>query len=331
MHIPVNAMSETSIIRPETVSDYAAIADVNVRAFDNRAGEALIVTLLRNRPQFDPELSLVAELDGRIVGHVLFSPYHIQVFGESVPVVSLAPIAVHPAYQKQGIGGRLIQEGHEVARAKGYEFSFLVGHPTYYPRLGYKVRAYGNSTLKLSTTSDAFAALLSNVWSLTMRGPEPPDVQSLHSLWVQEERLIDFSLDPGMELLDWLSPVKSVEPLVFLHDEQVVGYARVSADKAGDVIVFLASGAEAARAMVAALYNRSLEKGSPMEEISLPLHRFSASAPAFAEFGAPQGRTYDAAMAYPLVPSPFDEYYVRTQSGEHPWGRLIWPSIFDIA
>ncbi|HVF99154.1 MAG TPA: hypothetical protein VND68_04900 [Chloroflexia bacterium] len=63
----------------------------------------------------------------------------------------------------------------------------------------------------------------------------------------------------------------------------------------------------------------------------MPLHPFSGSAPAFADFGTPQGRAFDAAMAFPLAPSLFDEYYSRTQSGEHPVGRLIWPSIFDIA
>jgi putative acetyltransferase len=324
-------MDKVLIIRPEIVHDYAAIADVNVQAFGNHAAEALIVTLLRNRPQFDPDLSLVAEMEGRIVGHVLFSPYDIQVLGESVPAVNLAPIAVHPSYQKQGIGGRLIREGHEVARSKGYKFSFLVGHPAYYPRLGYKVRAYGNSTLKLPTAGDTFASLLDNAVSLTMRTPEPQDMPSLHALWSREEHLIDFSLDPGTELLDWLSPVRTVETLVFLRDEQVVGYVRVRTDKPGEVLVFLASRAEVARAMLAALYNRSKESDLPTEEITLPLHQFSGSTPAFAEFGAPQGHTYDAAMAYPLVPSPFDDYYARTQSGEHPWGRLIWPSIFDIA
>ncbi len=92
-------MDKGLVMRPETIHDYAAIAEINVQAFDNRAAEALIVTLLRNRPQFDPELSLVAEIEGQVVGHVLFSPYNMPVLGESVPVVSLAPIAVHPTYQ----------------------------------------------------------------------------------------------------------------------------------------------------------------------------------------------------------------------------------------
>jgi predicted N-acetyltransferase YhbS len=323
-------MDKALIIRPETVSDYAAIADTNVQAFDNRAAEALIVTLLRNRPRFDPELSLVAEVGGRVVGHALFSPYHVQVLGESVPVVNLAPIAVHPEYQKQGIGGRLIEAGHELARARGYQFSLLIGHPTYYPRLGYKVRAYGNSSLKLPTTSDAFASLLAERVSLEVRGPEVGDVPSLHALWLREERLVDFSLDPGTELLDWLSPSPLVETLVFLRDEQVVGYVRARTDKPGAVLVFLASDAEVARSMVAELYDRGRERGTPPDEVTLPLHQSSGSAPAFASFDTPQGHAFDAAMAFPLAPSPFDEYYARTQSGEHPAGRLIWPSIFDI-
>ncbi|HEY8285015.1 MAG TPA: hypothetical protein VIJ28_11575 [Chloroflexota bacterium] len=61
-------------IRPEAAADYAAIADLHARAFGHRTGEALVVALLRHRGSFDPELSLVAEMDGRVVGHVLFSP-----------------------------------------------------------------------------------------------------------------------------------------------------------------------------------------------------------------------------------------------------------------
>jgi len=84
------------IIRPETVADYAGIADVQVRAFGHRPGEALIVALHRQRGAFDPELSLVAEVDGRVVGHVLFSPHQMRLLGQTIPVVNLAPIAIDP-------------------------------------------------------------------------------------------------------------------------------------------------------------------------------------------------------------------------------------------
>jgi hypothetical protein len=148
---------------------------------------------------------------------------------------------------------------------------------------------------------------------------------------LQEERLVDFSLDPGTELLDWLSPSPLVETLVFLRDGQVVGYVRARTDKPGAVLVFLASDAAVARSIVAELYNRRQESATAPDEITLPLHQSSGSTSAFSDFGPPQGRSFEAAMAFPLVPSPFDDYYARTQSGEHPVGRLIWPSIFDIA
>src|SRR5262245_46248871 len=130
-------------IRPETIQDYAAIAALHVRAFGERATEALIVTLQRHSPAFDPELSLVAELDGRVIGHALFSPHTVRLLDQDVRAVNLAPIAVDPSMQRQGVGGRLIAAGHALARDKGYAFSFLLGHTSYYPRHGYLTRAYG--------------------------------------------------------------------------------------------------------------------------------------------------------------------------------------------
>src|SRR5215471_15938619 len=98
-------------IRSETIPDYAGIAALHARAFGERPAEALIVALHRQRPAFDPDLSLVAELDGRVVGHALFSPHIVRLLGQDVRAVNLAPIAVDPAHQRSGIGGRLIVAG----------------------------------------------------------------------------------------------------------------------------------------------------------------------------------------------------------------------------
>jgi predicted N-acetyltransferase YhbS len=138
-------------IRPETISDYAVIANLHARAFGHRCGEAHIVALHRERRDFDPGLSFVAEVDNRVVGHVLFSPHQMRLLGQSVRAVNLAPIAVDPAYQYQGIGGRLIAEGHAVAAAKGYAVSFLLGHTDYYPRFGYRRHAYGSAQTTVPT------------------------------------------------------------------------------------------------------------------------------------------------------------------------------------
>ncbi|MDQ6660501.1 MAG: GNAT family N-acetyltransferase, partial [Chloroflexota bacterium] len=87
------------IIRPERVTDYAEIGSLHARAFGNRPGESIIVALHRQRSAFDPELSLVAESNGRVVGHVLFSPHQMRLLDQTIPTVNLAPIAVDPAYQ----------------------------------------------------------------------------------------------------------------------------------------------------------------------------------------------------------------------------------------
>ena len=138
------------IIRPETADDYPVIAEVNVQAFGNTS-EAIMVDVHRHRSAFDPELSLVAEVDGAVIGHALFSPRTIRLVDADVPAVSLGPIAVLPAYQRQGVGGALIAEGHRVAAAKGCTVCYLIGHTTYYPRFGYRTQAYGTATVTVPT------------------------------------------------------------------------------------------------------------------------------------------------------------------------------------
>ena len=108
-------MTPKIMIRPEQKSDYEAIKNVNDLAF-NRPEEGCLVENLRQLPEFDPRLSLVAEMKGKIIGHALFLPIHIQgEDGEEYPCLSLGPIAVIPEYQKQGIGGQLIEAGHSAA------------------------------------------------------------------------------------------------------------------------------------------------------------------------------------------------------------------------
>ena len=69
-----------------------------------------------------------------IVGHILFTKLKV---GQTTQL-ALAPLAVHPDFQRQGIGGALIEEGHRIAAQLGYDYSILLGHPTYYPRFGYQ-------------------------------------------------------------------------------------------------------------------------------------------------------------------------------------------------
>jgi predicted N-acetyltransferase YhbS len=302
-------------IRPETIKDYPAIAALHLRAFGERPTEPLVVTLQRQSPAFDSELSLVAELEGRAIGHVLFLPHTVRLLGQDVRAVNLAPIAVDPAMQRQGIGGQLIAAGHALARDKGYAFSFLLGHTSYYPRHGYLTRAYGASSLALST-----AGLPQP--NLAARKPREADLAALRALWRRAEADVDFALDPGGELLDWLSPNPAIAATAYFDGEELAGYTRAHAGAPSRPRVFLARDAAAARRMAAQI---AATVGAG--EVILPLHRASAGAQ---ELGSAECTAWDAAMACPLRPSPFDQYYAEVQAGTRAPGRLIWPVAFDL-
>jgi putative acetyltransferase len=124
-------------IRPERDTDAAAIHQVVTLAFGQPA-EADLVDALRGTDAWIPELSLVAEENGRVVGHVLFTRMAVRDGERRHAALALAPVAVHPAQQNGGIGSQLIRHGIERARALGHRVVIVLGHPTYYPRFGFE-------------------------------------------------------------------------------------------------------------------------------------------------------------------------------------------------
>jgi len=142
-------------IRPEQTDDHEAITEVNLAAFDGET-EARLVENLRKTSAFIPELSLVAVLDGRVVGHILLSIVHIARDSERIPVISLAPMAVLPVHQNQGIGSLLVRAGLEKCRELGHSVVVLVGHPNYYPRFGFTPAGAQGLRLPFETPDEAF-------------------------------------------------------------------------------------------------------------------------------------------------------------------------------
>lgn len=124
-------------IRQENKKDYAEVYNVIKKAFMSAehcdGNEQDLVVNLRESNNFIPELSLVAIDDNKIVGYILFTKIRIGKYEE----VALAPLAVLPEYQKQGIGKKLIEEGHKKAKKLGYHYSIVLGSERYYPKLGY--------------------------------------------------------------------------------------------------------------------------------------------------------------------------------------------------
>jgi putative acetyltransferase len=128
-------MTTAPIIRLETVSDIEAVFRVNTAAFPDEDVAALVDELRANG---NLTLSLVAEADGEVVGHVGFSPVRFEPVQEGVRALQLSPLAVLPAWQGQGIGSALAREGLARCREAGVDAVFLFGHPSYYPRFGFR-------------------------------------------------------------------------------------------------------------------------------------------------------------------------------------------------
>ena len=129
-------------IRQEQIKDYEAIHKVVELAFrdmeDSDHNEPFLVDQLRQTDAFIPELSLVAEVDEEIIGHILMTKVEIVSENKSVTSLGLAPVSVLPEYQNRGIGSALIREAHKRATELGYGSVVLLGHKDYYPRFGYK-------------------------------------------------------------------------------------------------------------------------------------------------------------------------------------------------
>ena len=123
------------MIRDEAAGDAPAVHAVVEEAFASPL-EAGIVDALR--ADCDDRLSLVAEEDGGIVGHILFTPVDIGTAEGALRGYGLAPMAVRTAWQRRGIGSALVAEGTRRLREAGAPFVFVIGHPEYYPRFGFE-------------------------------------------------------------------------------------------------------------------------------------------------------------------------------------------------
>lgn len=124
----------TILIRRELPKDRDAIRSVNQAAFGNDA-EANLVDALRDGGFV--ELSLVGEIDGKVVGHILFSRVKISGKTGILEMLLLAPMAVLPEFQRQRIGSKLVTVGLATCRGMGHKIVMVLGHPGFYPRFGF--------------------------------------------------------------------------------------------------------------------------------------------------------------------------------------------------
>jgi putative acetyltransferase len=145
-------------IHRERPADIPAIHAVNQAAF-GRSQEANLVDALRR--DCADLLSLVALLDGVLVGHILFSPATVAWAGGDLGGMGLGPLAVHPEHQSQRVGARLVRRGLALLARRGCPFVVVLGHPGYYPRFGFeRASRYRVSSQWPSVPDEAFMLLL---------------------------------------------------------------------------------------------------------------------------------------------------------------------------
>lgn len=142
-------------IRAERPADRSAISAVNRAAFETGT-EANLVDALRARAE--PFISLVADDDGAIVGHIAFSPVTLSGYVEA-KVAGLGPMAVMPDRQGQGLGSALVRTGLDACRQLGFGAVVVVGHPEYYPRFGFVPASSFGLTCEYDVPDEVFMAL----------------------------------------------------------------------------------------------------------------------------------------------------------------------------
>lgn len=314
------------IIRSDTVEDYARIAELHALAFqyNQSVGEAVLVGLHRHRPLFDPDLSLVAEVEGEVVGHVLFSPHQVLIRGEWLSAVALSPMAVHPDFQREGIGSRLIEEGHRRATIKGHSFSFVLGHPHYYPRFGYRQGMFGSCYLSVD-----LGQIEDMPGTLAERRVEAADVPLLADLWLEWYGDCDLAVYPGETLMNWISPDRGTISSVVQADDRIVGYIRYKSEAPHRLLMFL--GRTVQDTLLLLSYCKQKAKGQT--ELILPLHPRSHNVQRQITVPFQEHLSvWEAGMIkildknQPLIVS----YCNEVSAGERPPGVLQWPVEFDV-
>lgn len=154
---------ENITIRQEREEDWFETEYMTKKAFWNLhvpgCNEHYLVHVLRSSDDYIPEISRVAEIDGKIVGTIMYSNAYVLDGEKRTDVITFGPLCIDPEYQKRGIGGELLEKTMQLAREQGYQAIIIFGEPEYYPRHGFKTCDHYNITTNDGKNFDAFMGI----------------------------------------------------------------------------------------------------------------------------------------------------------------------------
>ena len=295
-------------LRSETPADYNAIGNVLAAAFKGDDEPGLVQLLRETYAEFDPSLSIVATVDGQIVGHVPMTPCDMRLMRATIRAVCVAPVAVAPGSKGRGIGGAMMEYGHRLAMDAGFEVSFLHGHPGYYPRFGYRP-AMGFATI--SVDLDKLEPPSGNLED----GPvDEADIEWLAARCSRELTDVDFGWLWTANLRTWRLPGLEARIWRDTHDEPA-GYT-VAKEGADNLALLLARDPGSAREIVRVV-----------RPVSIAHHPSGWLARQALDVAWAQAtvRPSNAAMAVELRKRVLAGYFDAVASGERPVGAVNHP------
>ena len=299
----------------EQPGDEDAIDVVVSRAFQGM-DEANLVRMLRDRqPEFDRALSLCAWDGDRMAGYIAFIPLTMRLMGRTVRAAAVAPVAVAPEYQRQGIGGIMLRHGHDRVRECGIEVAFLNGHPGYYPRHGYTA-CFG--FCKTTVDGEALPEPTIDLEAWPVREDDIPwlvesDEREWHDVdftWPRGHRRTEWAIE-GVNAVMWRTP-----------DGRRAAYTLSRAGQrapGGHIEIMLGDDPHLIRQVIA--------KIRPAQMNHHPAGWLARSVLDDAWATCEVNRSA-AAMACPLVEGVLDEYIAAVESGHRLPGACNWPIPF---
>lgn len=156
-------MNKNIIIRKEKKEDWYETEYMTKKAFWNKyrpgCDEHFLVYKLRESKDYLPQISRVAEMDGKVVGTIMYSKSYIDTGKEKIDLVTFGPLCVDSEYQGKGVGGKLLKETLKLAQEEGYKAVIIFGEPDYYPRFGFSTCDRFGITTNDGKNFDAFMGI----------------------------------------------------------------------------------------------------------------------------------------------------------------------------